>query len=1113
MFAGVVLVNDACVLCICVGTHVRPDDVNPGAQSVSSMRPDEMNPDNVDRDAKDPDDVNPGAQSMSSMHPDEVIPDDMERDAVDPDNVNQDAKDPDDVNPAAQSVSSMRPDEVNPDDMDRDAVDPDHVNPAAQSVVIALDHMYCNVMSADSVVTPFESVSVDFIVENSYDSTGSLEIPIMSAISRLDTDFAVANGTCDAIHFPKVTNALFSADDKGSSGDKCDDYVENSCDSIVSVEIPVMSAVSKLDTNYVTADNGTSDAIHCPKVTNASFSECDTNSSGDDKDDDDYDPTYSPSEDESVSESDITTDTDSNQEHDSPLVNTGHLDATRSMELEQDVTENDQMHCEVVTHGAMDSATTSVEDNTMAEDDVMDSTSEVHRVVVAVTHNDGGRKYDKVAFCYFCNNPQTKLVRHLKLKHGKEQMVEELISERDKARRQLLIAKLRNLGNHRNNCKVAKAGKGVYVVAHRPKEAVTYDKYIPCRYCFGYYAKSSMWKHSCPLAPVTDSGAKVARVRKGAVSLLSGEGKAACSVGFAGLMSGMRNDEVGTLAAKDSLILKLGQSLCRRFGGDKEQFNYVRSKMRQVARLLLELRKTSGKNMSMSDFIHPATFSAVTAAAKHVAGFKDDSSEYRAPSSALRSGAVIRRLAEIKQAEALERGDQVVVEKSVEFLKLCQLKWPNDVSSVALRNIADRKRSGISIVPLTEDVVKLNTFLSAKATSLLPTVATDASAYMAMTQVVLAKVILFNRKRQGEVSRVTVDDYKKKGKAQNSDAELSLTDFERSLLKVFNRLEIRGKKGRTVPLLLTEEVTSWIDALVAARVTFVSDSNSYLFASNGEDSHFRGSDVLRKFSIECGAKNPGLLTSTRLRKQVASLAQVVCLKDNELDSLATFMGHDLRVHTQFYRLPMDVMQIARISKLFLAAEQGRIGEFAGKELTEITVHPEVEVEAVSDNASEMSDSEPHFTAEQPISSTHEVEVGGSGGGAGICLNNKRKRVMTKRQQWSEAEVETVSDNASEMSDSELNSVAEQATISTHEVEVGGSGDDAGICLKNKRKRVMTNRRPWAEAEKDAVRIYFATAIMTRKLPGKSEIEKFLSESHLDRNWKNVKDHIRNQYLT
>jgi len=47
--------------------------------------------------------------------------------------------------------------------------------------------------------------------------------------------------------------------------------------------------------------------------------------------------------------------------------------------------------------------------------------------------------------------------------------------------------------------------------------------------------------------------------------------------------------------------------------------------------------------------------------------------------------------------------------------------------------------------------------------------------------------------------------------------------------------------------------------------------------------------VLRIFSGDCGAKNPELLTSTRLGKQIVSLAQVVSLKENELDSLATMI--------------------------------------------------------------------------------------------------------------------------------------------------------------------------------------------------------------------------------
>ena len=104
-----------------------------------------------------------------------------------------------------------------------------------------------------------------------------------------------------------------------------------------------------------------------------------------------------------------------------------------------------------------------------------------------------------------------------------------------------------------------------------------------------------------------------------------------------------------------------------------------------------------------------------------------------------------------------------------------------------------------------------------------------------------------------------------------------------------------------------------------------------MFANATEQSHFRGSDVLRKYSVDCVAKKPHTLTSTKLRKHTASTAQVVSLKENELDSLASFLGHDLRVHTNFYRLPSDVNEIARVSKLFLAAEKGDLS-FSGKKL-------------------------------------------------------------------------------------------------------------------------------------------------------------------------------------
>ena len=54
---------------------------------------------------------------------------------------------------------------------------------------------------------------------------------------------------------------------------------------------------------------------------------------------------------------------------------------------------------------------------------------------------------------------------------------------------------------------------------------------------------------------------------------------------------------------------------------------------------------------------------------------------------------------------------------------------------------------------------------------------------------------------------------------------------------------------------------------------------------------------------------PKTLNSTSFRKHIAVIVQMLNLKENELDVLAGFLGHDIRVHREFYRLPQDIMQV------------------------------------------------------------------------------------------------------------------------------------------------------------------------------------------------------------
>lgn len=102
-------------------------------------------------------------------------------------------------------------------------------------------------------------------------------------------------------------------------------------------------------------------------------------------------------------------------------------------------------------------------------------------------------------------------------------------------------------------------------------------------------------------------------------------------------------------------------------------------------------------------------------------------------------------------------------------------------------------------------------------------------------------------------------------------------------------------------------------------------------------SHYRGQDCSRVYASQCGAKHPEHLRSTQLRKHVATLSQVLNLKNNELDQVGDFLGHDIRVHCDFYRLPIPTTQLAKISKLLLSMERGHLSSMQGKSLDDIEI--------------------------------------------------------------------------------------------------------------------------------------------------------------------------------
>jgi len=63
--------------------------------------------------------------------------------------------------------------------------------------------------------------------------------------------------------------------------------------------------------------------------------------------------------------------------------------------------------------------------------------------------------------------------------------------------------------------------------------------------------------------------------------------------------------------------------------------------------------------------------------------------------------------------------------------------------------------------------------------------------------------------------------------------------------------------------------------------------------------------------------------------------QLVDLTSGEREWLAEHLGHTLGVHQSHYRLQEPVIEMAQMSRLLIAVEDGKASEFVGKKLSDI----------------------------------------------------------------------------------------------------------------------------------------------------------------------------------
>ncbi|XP_034020388.1 uncharacterized protein LOC117504991 [Thalassophryne amazonica] len=362
----------------------------------------------------------------------------------------------------------------------------------------------------------------------------------------------------------------------------------------------------------------------------------------------------------------------------------------------------------------------------------------------------------------------------------------------------------------------------------------------------------------------------------------------------------------------------------------------------------------------------------------------------------------------------------------------------------------------------------------------------SAEAWRLLCHASLSLLILYNRHRECEVAKLTIQDYNNRVKPQDyskttspSGMEVLLSPFERQVLCHLPRVGVLGKRGRVQPLILPPHCESCLDLLLQTSSNVGVDPDSpYVFSRpyHSPATPLRGTDLLRNLARASGAKNSGVLTATRVRRQVAILTQLLLLEEGEgqQDSatkrLEEFLEQEYHVMQDCSAVVQDPALMSRVGRVVLYGEkQGVL--FRGMSLQHICL----ELDVMSGNSAE-SFSEESEVEEDKKDVKEKATDATKKKGPGRPPRKKKEPVPA---------------------------LVSLSVASGHK-----------RCIQPKSGKRGVLKRPWSEAERVAVETHLKKNLVELRVPAKADCERCLELCPLlvsnQRDWRAIKFYVHNR---
>ena len=405
------------------------------------------------------------------------------------------------------------------------------------------------------------------------------------------------------------------------------------------------------------------------------------------------------------------------------------------------------------------------------------------------------RLYDKKQACFYCSKLYPKIARHYTTVHVNEkEVIKGLAYPKKSKERKKQLEKLRLMGNYHHNLKVLETRVGDLIVVRRPTEEETLspEDFLPCSFCLAFIRRNELWRHckTCQFKPQhtnqDEEDKKWGNVQEKSKLMLMSNLKPKQSPLLQKVFASMKMDETSLVARNDDIISNYGAIQAERLG--PEHFHEISQGMRQLARLLIQLR-TDNTVTQLKDALKPECFDHIIASVKSLCSFDNSSTQsVGTPSLALKLGHAIKKCIAIQRGKALRTKDETLLQEQDNLQKLMESEWGDKVSSHSLTTLHKREFNKVNLLPLAEDLEKLRKHLLARIAALTEIVSKKPTLenWGQLAEVTLCRVIIFNKRRGGEASKMLLDAFNNRpdwNEMTSPGIRASLEPVERQLCK------------------------------------------------------------------------------------------------------------------------------------------------------------------------------------------------------------------------------------------------------------------------------------------------------------------------------------------